>query len=357
MNIINIINSIAESGKYCIVAIPKELSGVAKLLGIKAYEICNFTFLRPYGYNTYSKNIYELKGCDKNLKLSLSNNHTEVLFSITEHCISTLKMTLPDNIDDDTNIKFFKVVNDLSLSNIEQITSTGCKVVNCTKEYLIEAYYGIYNSTIEENTSVIYNTSMITSSNQYNSSQYKENNYWLPSYTNYVLLAIGAGAVVVAIPAVIACYLKHKNNVLEALNRDLTTKLNHEYDELPNSNLSNNQIYDEPLASTSSYQTNIPLIPPIYAIIQKKNKLSDNQISSINSKASTNFTTALATFVESNDSDNTYDDVAYDQEGSSNSNNYSNQKKNDETFELQKNPIYNEENNDLLGITLDPIYS
>ncbi len=32
-------------------------------------------------------------------------------------------------------------------------------------------------------------------------------------------------------------------------------------------------------------------------------------------------------------------------------------KKNDETFELQKNPIYNEENNDLLGITLDPIYS
>ncbi|KJV97126.1 Uncharacterised protein [Orientia tsutsugamushi] len=55
----------------------------------------------------------------------------------------------------------------------------------------------------------------------------------------------------------IACYLKHKNNGLEALNRDLTTKLNHEYDELPNSNFSNNQIYDEPLASTSSYQTNI----------------------------------------------------------------------------------------------------
>ncbi|WP_371222276.1 hypothetical protein ACA351_10145 [Orientia tsutsugamushi] len=155
----------------------------------------------------------------------------------------------------------------------------------------------------------------------------------------------------------IACYLKHKNNGLEALNRDLATKLNHEYDELPNSNLSNNQIYDEPLASTSSYQTNISLIPTIYAIIQKKNKLSDNQISSINSKASTNFTTALATFVESNDSDNTYDDVAYDQEGSSNSNNYSNQEKNDETFELQKNPIYNEENNDLIGITLDPTYS
>lgn len=357
MNIINIINSIAESGKYCIVAIPKELSGVAKLLGIKAYEICNFTFLRPYGYNTYSKNIYELKGCDKNLKLSLSNNHTEVLFSITEHCISTLKMTLPDNIDDDTNIKFFKVVNDLSLSNIEQITGTGCKVVNCIKEDLIEAYYGIYNSTIEENTSVIYNTSMITTSNQYNSSQYNENNYWLPLSANYVPLVITIGAVAVAIPTVIACYLKHKNNVLEALNRDLTTKLNHEYDELPNSNLSNNQIYDEPLASTSSYQTNISLIPPIYAIIQKKNKLSDNQISSINSKASTNFTTAIATFVESNDSDNTYDDVAYDQEGSSNNNSYSNQEKNDETFELQKNPIYNEENNYLLGITLDQTYS
>lgn len=353
MNIINIINSIAESGKYCIVAIPKELSGVAKLLGIKAYEICNFTFLRPYGYNTYSKNLYELKLCDQNLKLSLSNNHTEVSFSITEHCVKTLKITSPNNIDDGTNIEFFKVVNNLFLSN----SSIGCKVVNCIKEDLIEAYYGIYNSTIEENTSVIYNTSMITSSNQYNSSQYTENNYWLPLPTNYVPFVVTIGAVVVAIPTVIACYLKHKNNGLEALNRDLTTKLNHEYDELPNSNLSNNQIYDEPLASTSSYQTNIPLIPPIYAIIQKKNKLSDNQISSINSKASTNFTTALATFVESNDSDNTYDDVAYDQEGSSNSNNYSNQKKNDETFELQKNPIYNEENNDLLGITLDPIYS
>ncbi|WP_162551760.1 hypothetical protein [Orientia tsutsugamushi] len=61
------------------------------------------------------------------------------------------------------------------------------------------------------------------------------------------------------IPTVIACYLKHKNNGLEALNRDLTTRLNHEYDELSNSNLSNNQIYDEPLASTSSYQTNISL--------------------------------------------------------------------------------------------------
>lgn len=352
MNIINIINSIAESGKYCIVAIPKELSGVAKLLGIKAYEICNFTFLRPYGYNTYSKNLYELKGC-QNLKLSLSNNHTEVSFSITEHCVKTLKITFPNNIDDGTNIEFFKVVNNLFLSN----SSIGCKVVNCIKEDLIEAYYGIYNSTIEENTSVIYNTSMITSSNQYNSSQYTKNNYWLPLPTNYVPFVVTIGAVVVAIPTVIACYLKHKNNGLEALNRDLTTKLNHEYDELPNSNLSNNQIYDEPLASTSSYQTNIPLIPPIYATIQKKNKLSDNQISSINSKASTNFTTALATFVESNDSDNTYDDVAYDQEGSSNSNNYSNQKKNDETFELQKNPIYNEENNDLLGITLDPIYS
>lgn len=173
MNIISIINSIAESSKYCIVAIPKELSGVAKLLGIKAYEICNFTFLRPYGYNTYSKNLYELKGCDQNLKLSLSNNHTEVLFSITEHCVPTLKMTFPNNIDDGTNIEFFKVVNNLFLSN----SITGCKVVNCIKEDLIEAYYGMYNSTIEENTSVICNTSMITSSNQYNSSQYNENNY------------------------------------------------------------------------------------------------------------------------------------------------------------------------------------
>lgn len=143
MNIINIINSIAESGKYCIVAIPKELSGVAKLLGIKAYEICNFTFLRPYGYNTYSKNLYELKERDLNLKLSLSNNHTEVSFSIIEHCVQTLKTTFPNNIDDGTNIEFFKVVNNLFLSN----SSTGCKVVNCIKEDLIEAYYGMHNST------------------------------------------------------------------------------------------------------------------------------------------------------------------------------------------------------------------
>ncbi|KJV74610.1 Uncharacterised protein [Orientia tsutsugamushi] len=356
MNIISIINSIAESSKYCIVAIPKELSGVAKLLGIKAYEICNFTFLRPYGYNTYSKNLYELKGCDQNLKLSLSNNHTEVLFSITEHCVPTLKMTFPNNIDDGTNIEFFKVLNNLFLSN----SITGCKVVNCIKEDLIEAYYGMYNSTIEENTSVIYNTSMITSSNQYNSSQYNENNYWLPLSTNYVPLAITIGAVAtVAIPTVIACYLKHKNNALEALNRDLTTKLNHEYDELPNLDLLNNQIYAEPLVSTVSYQTKISLIPPIYASIQKKNKLSDNQIDSINSKASTNSTTALSTFVESNDndSDNTYDDIVHDQEGDSNSHNYPNQEKNEEHFELQKNPIYNEVNNDLLGITLDSIYS
>lgn len=163
----------------------------------------------------------------------------------------------------------------------------------------------------------------------------------------------------VAIPIGMACYLKHKNSGLEARNRDLSNKMNHEYDELPNLDLLNNQIYAEPLASTSSYQTNISLIPPIYAIIQKKNKLSDNQISSINSKASTNFTTALATFVESNDndSDNTYDDVVHDQEGDSNSHNYPNQEKNEEHFELQKNPIYNEVNNDLVGITLDPIYS
>ncbi|WP_157866445.1 hypothetical protein [Orientia tsutsugamushi] len=150
----------------------------------------------------------------------------------------------------------------------------------------------------------------------------------------------------------IACYLKHKNNGLEALNRDLTTKLNHEYDELPNSNLSNNQIYDEPLASTSSYQTNISLIPPIYAIIQKKNKLSDNQIDSINGKASTNSTTALSTFVESNDndSDNTYDDVVHDQGGSSNSHNYPNKEKNEEHFELQKNPIYNRPRSKLVKV-------
>lgn len=176
-------------------------------------------------------------------------------------------------------------------------------------------------------------------------------------YTNYAPFVLPVVGVTDVVFLVITCYLKHKSNDLEARNRDLTSKLNHEYDELPNLSLSNNQIYDEQLASTSSYQTNISLIPPIYAIIQKKNKLSDNQIGNINSKASTNFTTALATFVESNDSDNTYDDVAYDQEGSSNSNNYPNQEKNDKTFELQKNPIYNEENNYLLGITLDPTYS
>lgn len=329
MNIISIINSIAESSKYCIVAIPKELSGIAKLLGIKAYEICNFTFLRPYGYNTYSKNLYELKGCDQNLKLSLSNNSTEVLFSITEHCVPTLKMTFPNNIDDGTNIEFFKVVNNLFLPN----SSTSCKVVNCTKEYLIEAYYGMYNSTIEGNTSAICNTSIITSSNQYNSSQYKENNYWLLLCANYAPLIITIGAVVVAIPTtVIACYLKHKNNGLEAHNRDLSSKLNHEYDELPNLDLSNNQIYAEPfyaepLVATASYQTTTSLIIPIYASIQKKNKLSDNQIDSINSKASTNFTTALSSFVESNASDNAYDDVVRDQEGSSNSHNYPNQEK------------------------------
>ncbi|KJV56436.1 hypothetical protein OCHUTO_0458 [Orientia chuto str. Dubai] len=310
-NVSNIKHNIAGgSSKHCIVAISKEIVGLVKLLGFRAYEMCGSIFLRPLhdGGNSYSNHLYDSKECSSDLVFGVSNP-TEALESITEHCTKKLTLKALSTIvtehcmstqnltskhistDISDSVGIFEIVN--GLFNVEQYTNITCKVVkNCAKEYLIEAYCSIYNLTMLDE-------------NNNNSNDAIDTTHTQCEDNNYVPLIVIVGAITTSAALAAICYLNRKSNKLEHLlnkKNDLLSKNEDEYAELqsipPSSDFT-----AEPFNPDTQVQ-----LSPIYARVQKKNKLQNNPSTAEENSQAANVSSAISV-ANIDSTNNIYDDV------------------------------------------------